>query len=143
MLSGGVRVRFHAGQLEHPSGISQIPMLPPSPLSPLSRSPITPGRDFQYDFIVSGQAGTYWYHSHFQGQYIDGLKGALIVLDTTDPYLGQFDVDRLEDGPPGNETTILQLSGQSAAAWQHRVNDEERARWHRREANRACLALLL
>lgn len=33
-----------------------------------------------YEFQAS-TAGTYWYHGHFQEQYVDGLYGALIVMD--------------------------------------------------------------
>ena len=32
------------------------------------------------------QTGTYWYHSHAQGQYGDGLRGALIIEDPNPPY---------------------------------------------------------
>ena len=37
--------------------------------------------------------GTYWYHSHFQNQYCDGLRGALVVYDPNDLNLGLYDVD--------------------------------------------------
>jgi hypothetical protein len=80
------------------------------------RSPITPGRDFVYDFVVTNLAGTYWYHSHYHSQYVDGLRGALVVLDPADPHRGQYDVDRPMNGPPGRETTILQLGGQTDSA---------------------------
>ncbi|KAK9823622.1 hypothetical protein WJX72_004296 [[Myrmecia] bisecta] len=42
------------------------------------QSPIAPGGTFTYQFITDAP-GTYWYHSHSQTQYIDGLKGSLIV----------------------------------------------------------------
>jgi len=32
------------------------------------------------------QVGTYWYHSHTQGQYPDGLRGPLVVHDPNFPY---------------------------------------------------------
>ena len=37
--------------------------------------------------------GTYWYHSHFQNQYCDGLRGALVVYDPNDPHSSLYDVD--------------------------------------------------
>jgi iron transport multicopper oxidase len=37
------------------------------------------------------QPGTYWYHSHIDGQYPDGLRGPLIVHDPDSPYKGQYD----------------------------------------------------
>ncbi len=39
---------------------------------------IEPGQPFTYRFTVR-QSGTYWYHSHTNGQEQDGLYGALIV----------------------------------------------------------------
>lgn len=37
-----------------------------------------------YDFVCP-TPGTFWYHSHFKGQYIDGMKGALIIRDPSLP----------------------------------------------------------
>jgi iron transport multicopper oxidase len=37
------------------------------------------------------QPGTYWYHSHIDGQYPDGLRGPLIIHDPDSPYAGQYD----------------------------------------------------
>lgn len=37
------------------------------------------------------QPGTYWYHSHDNGQYPDGLRGPLIVHDPKSPYADQYD----------------------------------------------------
>ncbi|KAE9372214.1 multicopper oxidase [Stipitochalara longipes BDJ] len=51
---------------------------------------IAPGSHFTYNFTVK-QAGTYWYHSHYNGQYPDGLRGPFIVSDPNYPYNGQFD----------------------------------------------------
>ena len=39
---------------------------------------IEPGKTFTYQFTVR-QSGTYWYHSHTNGQEQDGLYGALII----------------------------------------------------------------
>lgn len=46
---------------------------------------IEPGQTFTYRFTVR-QSGTYWYHSHTNGQEQDGLFGALIIRPKgTDP----------------------------------------------------------
>jgi iron transport multicopper oxidase len=37
------------------------------------------------------QVGTYWYHSHVRGQYLDGLRGPLIIHDPENPFRAQFD----------------------------------------------------
>ena len=73
----------------------------------VSQCPIPPNARFTYDLMVSTvsfglwdictddykikQPGTYWYHSHDNGQYPDGLRGALIVHDPESPYRDQYD----------------------------------------------------
>mmetsp|Transcript_923 Transcript_923/g.1040 ORF Transcript_923/g.1040 Transcript_923/m.1040 type:complete len:631 (+) Transcript_923:2118-4010(+) len=47
----------------------------------VTQCPIAPGLTFLYNFTVSEQAGTYWYHSHSGAQYSDGLRGVFIVED--------------------------------------------------------------
>ncbi|CAG8444971.1 19158_t:CDS:2 [Dentiscutata erythropus] len=47
-------------------------------------------KTFTYEFQVN-QSGTYWYHSHSQAQYVDGIVGALIAHDPADPYLKEYD----------------------------------------------------
>ncbi len=37
------------------------------------------------------QAGSYWYHSHLDGQYPDGFRGPLIVQDPESPYIDKYD----------------------------------------------------
>ncbi|KAH8881047.1 hypothetical protein GQ53DRAFT_668634 [Thozetella sp. PMI_491] len=46
----------------------------------VTQCPIPPGQTFVYEFTFT-QSGTYWYHSHVGGQYIDGLRGPLIIRD--------------------------------------------------------------
>jgi iron transport multicopper oxidase len=41
--------------------------------------------------IQVNQAGSYWYHSHLDGQYPDGFRGPLIVQDPEAPYNGKYD----------------------------------------------------
>jgi FtsP/CotA-like multicopper oxidase with cupredoxin domain len=45
----------------------------------ITQCPIAPGHSFTYKFIVTGQSGTYWYHSHVSMQASDGLVGPLII----------------------------------------------------------------
>ena len=45
----------------------------------VTQCPIAPGHSFTYRFNVSGQTGTYWYHSHVSMQASDGLVGPLII----------------------------------------------------------------
>lgn len=46
----------------------------------INQCPIPPGSNFTYDFVVN-QNGTYWYHSHVEGQYPDGYRAPFIVHD--------------------------------------------------------------
>jgi iron transport multicopper oxidase len=74
----------------------------------VSQCGIVPGATFKYNFTVGypslpiptglfahtsqiDQPGTYWYHSHFRGQYPDGLRGALIISDPKSPFKGMYD----------------------------------------------------
>lgn len=41
------------------------------------------------------QPGTYWYHSHSDSQYPDGLRGPLIVHDPDSPFKDQYDEERV------------------------------------------------
>jgi FtsP/CotA-like multicopper oxidase with cupredoxin domain len=45
----------------------------------ITQCPIAPGRSFTYRFNVSGQTGTYWYHSHMAMQASDGLVGPIVI----------------------------------------------------------------
>lgn len=45
----------------------------------ISQCPIAPGHSFTYRFNVTGQTGTYWYHSHMAMQASDGLVGPIVV----------------------------------------------------------------
>lgn len=40
---------------------------------------IPPGKSLVYNFTIDNQFGTYWYHSHYGTQYLDGILGPLIV----------------------------------------------------------------
>ncbi|ODV96436.1 hypothetical protein PACTADRAFT_41164 [Pachysolen tannophilus NRRL Y-2460] len=47
----------------------------------VTQCPIPPGETMLYNFTVDGQRGTYWYHSHTNMQYSDGLRGAFVIKD--------------------------------------------------------------
>jgi iron transport multicopper oxidase len=46
---------------------------------------IAPGQRQRYEFIAD-KPGTYWYHSHVQGQFPDGLWGPFIIHDPNPPF---------------------------------------------------------
>ncbi|KAJ3144781.1 hypothetical protein HK101_002594 [Irineochytrium annulatum] len=47
----------------------------------VTQCPIPPGANFTYQFDTTGQVGTYFWHSHYKVQYINGLRGPLVILD--------------------------------------------------------------
>ncbi|KAI9256617.1 multicopper oxidase-domain-containing protein [Phascolomyces articulosus] len=51
---------------------------------------IAPGDSRTYEYHTE-QSGTFWIHSHIQGQYMDGLRTAMILHDPEDPYQGRYD----------------------------------------------------
>ncbi|KAK0227028.1 laccase lcc5 [Armillaria nabsnona] len=67
----------------------------------VSQCPIAKGNSFLYSFPTTGQAGTFWYHSHLETQYCDGIRGPLIIYDDNDPHASLYDVD--------DESTVLSL----------------------------------
>lgn len=58
--------------------------------SMVTQCPIQPGDSFLYNFTIT-QPGTYWYHSHSEGQYPDGLRGPLVIHDPESPFTGKYD----------------------------------------------------
>lgn len=52
----------------------------------VTQCPIPPGETYLYNFTVTDQVGTYWYHSHTGGQYGDGMRGVFIIEDDDFPY---------------------------------------------------------
>ena len=45
----------------------------------VTNCPIAPGQSFTYRFNVTGQSGSYWYHSHVSMQASDGLVGPFVI----------------------------------------------------------------
>lgn len=42
--------------------------------------PLGPGKSYVYDIpLINGQTGTHWYHSQLSVQYVDGLRGPLVI----------------------------------------------------------------
>nr|AGY56176.1 laccase 8 [Volvariella volvacea] len=68
----------------------------------VTQCPISPGHKFTYRFTATEEAGTYWYHSHLDAQYCDGLRGAFVIYDPNDPHLDLYDVD--------DESTVITLA---------------------------------
>jgi FtsP/CotA-like multicopper oxidase with cupredoxin domain len=62
------------------------------------QKPIEPGKVFEYRFVLP-DAGTFWYHSHFNEtiQLERGMYGALIVDDDTDPVTDGEKVFMIDD----------------------------------------------
>nr|AGY56179.1 laccase 11 [Volvariella volvacea] len=72
----------------------------------VTQCPIAPGNTFTYEFTPTDEVGTFWYHSHLDAQYCDGLRGPFVIYDPNDPHIALYTVD--------NEDTIITL-----ADWYH------------------------
>lgn len=55
----------------------------------VTNCPIVPGQSFTYRFNVTGQSGTYWYHSHVSMQASDGLVGPFVIHSRREQELQQ------------------------------------------------------
>jgi FtsP/CotA-like multicopper oxidase with cupredoxin domain len=56
---------------------------------------IPPGQSLVYNFTLE-QFGTYWYHSHFGTQYMDGILGPLIIHSPAEADVRKlYDHDRV------------------------------------------------
>ncbi|CAE6432215.1 unnamed protein product [Rhizoctonia solani] len=67
----------------------------------VTQCPITPEASYTYKIPLGDQTGTYWYHSHMSTQYIDGLRGPLVIYDPDDPHKNLYDID--------DEKTVLTI----------------------------------
>lgn len=60
----------------------------------VTQCPIAPGDTYLYNFTVDHNLGSYWYHSHTNGEYQDGMRGAFIIEPADDDdYPFDFDED--------------------------------------------------
>ena len=78
---------------QHWHGIHQIHSNQMDGTAYVTQCPISPGKSFLYNFTGYDQVGTFWYHSHYDIQYCDGLRGPLIIYDPEDPYRDLYDFD--------------------------------------------------
>jgi len=46
-----------------------------------------------YNFTITNQWGTYWWHAHAASQYVDGVFGPLIIHSPDEPHLKKYDED--------------------------------------------------
>ncbi|KAJ2503300.1 ferroxidase fet3 [Coemansia sp. RSA 1972] len=56
---------------------------------------IPPGAQFTYIIETRDQSGTYWVHSHYGMEGIDGLRAALVIRDQDPKFLDEYDEDLL------------------------------------------------
>ncbi|OWB74272.1 hypothetical protein B5S31_g4059 [[Candida] boidinii] len=58
----------------------------------LTQCNIAPNDTMIYNVTVPDQVGSYWYHSHTKGQYMDGMRGAFIIEEEEkEDYPFEFD----------------------------------------------------
>ncbi|KAH7923921.1 hypothetical protein BV22DRAFT_1196311 [Leucogyrophana mollusca] len=86
--TSGDTIRVHVNNLManwsttiHWHGIDQKDTTWMDGVAAVSQCGIPPGDNFTYEFTVSGQRGTFWYHSHLSVQYTDGLFGPIVIHD--------------------------------------------------------------
>jgi FtsP/CotA-like multicopper oxidase with cupredoxin domain len=48
----------------------------------VSQCGIPPGQSFTYEFVITGQRGTFWWHAHLGLHYTDGLYGPIVIHDS-------------------------------------------------------------
>ncbi|KAJ3311634.1 ferroxidase fet3 [Boothiomyces sp. JEL0838] len=53
---------------------------------------IQPGKTYVYTFLAT-RPGTFWWHAHFGPEYVDGLRGPLIIHMKNEPYSNKYDFD--------------------------------------------------
>ncbi|EUC64478.1 oxidorectuctase, putative [Rhizoctonia solani AG-3 Rhs1AP] len=58
----------------------------------VTHCPIVPQASYTYNIPLGNQTGTYWYHGHLASQYVDGLRGPLVIYPE-DPHKQLYDVD--------------------------------------------------
>jgi FtsP/CotA-like multicopper oxidase with cupredoxin domain len=56
----------------------------------ITQCPIAPNHKFRYNFTVSGQSGTYYYHGHQAVQASDGLVGPLVIHSKNEKKMQQI-----------------------------------------------------
>ncbi|WVQ79588.1 hypothetical protein IAT38_001688 [Cryptococcus sp. DSM 104549] len=85
------------GQSIHWHGMYQNGTVHMDGVPGITQCPIPAGSSFTYNFTVTGQYGTYWYHSHYSNSMADGLWGPLVIHSLDEPLQRgrDYDVDQL------------------------------------------------
>ncbi|GJJ10707.1 hypothetical protein Clacol_004934 [Clathrus columnatus] len=68
----------------------------------VTQCPISPNHSYTYQIALGQQTGTFWYHSHLSTQYVDGIRGPIVIYDPNDPNKNLYDVD--------DATTVITLT---------------------------------
>jgi iron transport multicopper oxidase len=95
-------LHFH-GIFQHGTGQMDGPEM-------VTQCPIPPGHSMTYNFTVPDQHGSYWYHSHSGGQYMDGMRALFVIQDDEYPY---------KEGEDYNQTAALTFQ-----EWYHETTHE-------------------
>ncbi|MEA2498281.1 MAG: hypothetical protein QOH26_686 [Actinomycetota bacterium] len=85
-------LHFHGVRV--PNAMDGVPVL--------TQDPVMPGESFTYEFTLRN-SGTHMYHPHFNAteQITEGLLGAFVVSDPSDPEVAIDQTLVLNDGPLG------------------------------------------
>nr|AXA19830.1 laccase [Cryptococcus neoformans var. neoformans] len=85
------------GQSLHWHGLRQLGTAFMDGVPGITQCPIPPGGSFTYNFTVSHQSGTFWWHSHYSNSMADGIWGPLIVHSPNEPLQRgrDYDEDRI------------------------------------------------
>ncbi|WPG98200.1 Hypothetical protein R9X50_00098700 [Acrodontium crateriforme] len=78
--------------------------------TPLTQCPLRQNSSMTYHF-PAGTAGTHMWHSHYKLSLLDGVWGPLVVHDNNDPYLADYDEERIISVTDfANETAVSQFA---------------------------------
>ncbi|KAJ3323219.1 ferroxidase fet3 [Boothiomyces sp. JEL0866] len=58
----------------------------------ISQCAIKPGKTYVYKFQAT-RPGTFWWHAHFGPEYVDGLRGPIVIHMRNEPFANQYDFD--------------------------------------------------
>ena len=103
-LGDRVRIVLH-NKLEQPTTLHFHGLRVPNEMDGvpvITQDPVMPGESFTYEFTLKN-SGTHMYHPHFNAteQITEGLLGAFIVSDPSDPEVAVDQILVLNDGPLG------------------------------------------
>jgi manganese oxidase len=103
-LGDRVRVVLH-NELDQPTTLHFHGVRVPNAMDGvpvITQDPVMPGESFTYEFTLKN-SGTHMYHPHFNAteQITEGLLGAFVVHDPSDPQVAVDQTIVLNDGPLG------------------------------------------